>query len=580
MRIADKTLASLLLGAGKVDPNKLTELQEEANKAHEPLQEIVYQKKLLSERDLTKLYADSMKVKFIDLGNKKLDAKIIGKIPERVAQKYQVVLYEAGKNSYKLAMADPGDLQAIDFLQKLLGKNIQIYMATQSDVARALDTYKGSLDTEITKVIPEGQERQEEEVSAEEVSEDSPVAKTVNLIIEYAIKKEASDIHIEPRESNVVVRYRVDGILREANTLPRSIMAALVSRIKIMANLKIDEHRAPQDGRFKISGPVGTIALRVSTLPVMDGEKVVMRLLDESSQALTLDELGFNKSALQRMEKAMTQPNGIILVTGPTGSGKSTTLYSVLSILNTPKVNISTVEDPVEYRIPGVNQTQVNPKAGMTFANGLRALLRQDPNVIMVGEIRDGETAELAIQAALTGHLVLSTLHTNDSATALPRLLDMGVEPFLIASTVRAIVGQRLVRKIAKDQEKYTSSESETENIKTGLGELLPTGEADAKKLQERLGFKTIPTKSDDKFELVRGKDTETTPGGYKGRMGIYEVLEVDDAIGQLIMNNATSEELSKKAVEQGMVTMMQDGYLKALNGQTTTEEIVRVTHE
>ncbi|HET7630418.1 MAG TPA: ATPase, T2SS/T4P/T4SS family, partial [Candidatus Saccharimonadales bacterium] len=364
------------------------------------------------------------------------------------------VLFDISKDGTRmLAMEDPDDVQAYSFLQKQLGSNLKVYIATHSNILAAIDQYRTNIGSELTQVIASDTEAtpQEEEVSEADVAEDSPVAKTVNLIIEYAIKQGASDIHIEPHEDYVSIRYRIDGQLRETNQLPKKIINALVSRIKILSNLKIDERRQPQDGRFKVTFGSGEYALRVSTLPIVDGEKVVMRILDESTKPSGLRDLGYWGANLDNLEHALTSPHGMILFTGPTGSGKSTSLFSILSRLNLPSVNISTIEDPVEYKIHGVNQVQVNPLAGMTFANGLRALLRQDPNIIMVGEIRDSETANLAVQAALTGHLVFSTLHTNNAATSLPRLLDMGIEPFLIASTVRAVVAQRLVRKLVPE---------------------------------------------------------------------------------------------------------------------------------
>ncbi|MBI3984096.1 type II/IV secretion system protein, partial [Candidatus Microgenomates bacterium] len=388
MTLSDASVKDLLTETHKLSAEKLSELVEAAAKSRESLQEIILKRKLLSEKELTKLYAESIKTKFVELVNLKIDPKLLALIPDHIARRYQAVVFGGDKSKYKLAIADPEDLPAVDALQKLLGKNrVELYIAPKSQITQLLNQNKGELESEITKVIPEVSATNEE-VSAEDIAEDSPVAKTANLLIEYAIKSAASDIHIEPREDGIAIRYRIDGVLKETEKLPRNLLASLVSRIKIMANLKIDEHRAPQDGRFKISDAERTIAIRVSVMPVMDGEKIVMRLLDESSRALTLEELGFNSSALERMQRAMSQPHGMILVTGPTGSGKSTTLYSILSTLNTTQVNIATVEDPVEYRITGANQTQVNPKANMTFANGLRALLRQDPDIMMVGEIR------------------------------------------------------------------------------------------------------------------------------------------------------------------------------------------------
>ncbi len=465
----------------------------------------------------------------------------------------------------------------------------------------ALDQYRGNISSELTKVISAGEvdEAEDEEVSEDEVAEDSPIAQTVNLIIEYGVKAGASDIHIEPREGYVVVRYRIDGMLREANKLPRKVLGALVSRIKILSNLKIDEHRAPQDGRFKVEVAGQMFALRVSTLPIVDGEKVAMRILNESSKASTLEELGFWGEALKSMQHAIVQPHGLVLVTGPTGSGKSTTLFSVLSILNTPNVNISTVEDPVEYRVIGTNQTQVNPIAGMTFGGGLRALLRQDPNIIMVGEIRDTETADLAVQAALTGHLVFSTLHTNNAATCLPRLLNMGVEPFLIASTVRIVIAQRLVRRLCPVcRETFTPDttilkrlekafdlndgegfkllhELETAALADGIGK---SNGAKAGGAADELS--TTASTVNRLFKAHEGGCENCNHSGYKGRIGIYEVLSNTDAVQKMIVSNSTSEAIQAQAIKDGMLSMQLDGFVKALRGETTIEEVLRVTSD
>lgn len=599
MILSDATIKDLLVQSRKLTPEKANELAEAAAKSRESLQDVVLKRKLLSEKDLTELYATTIKAKFIDLTDAKVDPKLLALIPERIARRYQAVVFGGDKNRYKLAIADPEDLPAVDALEKLLGKTkVELYIAPRAEIGHILDQYgKGELESEITKVIPEVHE-ENEEVSAEDVAEDSPVAKTVNLIIEYAIRAQASDIHIEPREDMIRVRYRVDGVLRDADKLPRKILPSLISRIKIMSNLKIDEHRQPQDGRFKIVSGDGTIAIRVSVMPVMDGEKIVMRLLDESSRALTLEELGFNSAALERMQRAMAQPHGMILVTGPTGSGKSTTLYSALSMLNTGQVNVATIEDPVEYRIIGANQTQVNPKAGMTFASGLRALLRQDPDIMMVGEIRDKETADLAIQAALTGHLVLSTLHTNNAATTLPRLLDMGAEPFLIASTVRVAVGQRLVRRLCSTcRVAYEPSPTESAQLKEqfqveqAAAALKPSPASDAKvpvatdkttSVQAQMSSALEDFMHTKNFKLWKtGAGCENCDSsGYKGRLGIYEVLEITDAIAQLIVGSATSDQLQAEATKGGMITMQTDGFIKSLAGLTTIEEVLRVTRE
>lgn len=648
MRISDIELKNLLLKSEKVKPDLLQEAETVHEQTGEPLLQTILKRKLITEQALLKLYSESIDIPYAELKDTKISRDILMKIPERIARKYQAVLFGQEGTQFQLAMADPEDFQAADFITKQIGQDIKIYLASSNDILTVIDQYKGNLSSEITKAIKDSSEEQvQQEVSAKDIAEDAPIAKTVNIILEYGVKSRASDIHIEPRESLVQIRYRIDGVLRETMTLPKPILAAVVSRLKILANLKIDEHRTPQDGRFKFAVGSKTVALRVSTLPVMDGEKVVMRLLDESSRALTLEELGFSGHALETINRNMHKPHGMVLVTGPTGSGKSTTLYSVLNILNTPGINISTVEDPVEYRVSGVNQTQVNPKAGMTFATGLRALLRQDPNVIMVGEIRDPETADLAVQAALTGHVVLSTLHTNNAATTLPRLLDMGIEPFLIASTINCVIGQRLVRRLCYkckipyipeggaledikrdftvheamqhfEEIKKTQSEAEKaaetakkkviaplhtlaahnsilDKIASDPNILDRTAEqAKAKAATEEKGeekkapaatvnsAKSLRGLKNGEFVLYKsGLGCEVCGGGsYIGRMGIYEVLEVDEPIQQMIVSHSTSDEIQNSSVKAGMLTMQQDGFVKALLGMTTIEEILRVTRE
>lgn len=595
MRISDATLTELLKKAGKLTDAELDKLHAEEKKTGKPLQDLVLKAELISDEELTKLYADEIGVPFVQLDPKTIDRKTISLIPERIAHQYNAVLFDVKDGVKQVAMGDPDDVQAVDFLKKYIGSNFKLHITTESNILSALESYREGITTELDKVIDvevQKEERKEETVTEEDIAEDSPIAKTVNLLLEYAIKNGASDVHIEPREDYVQVRYRIDGILREANKLPRNVLAALVSRIKILSNLKIDERRVPQDGRFKVTVGGKLYALRVSTLPISDGEKVVMRVLDESNKALTLEQLGYWGFALRQINSAIRQPHGMILVTGPTGSGKSTSLYSILSMLNNPTVNISTVEDPVEYKITNTNQTQVNPKAGMTFSGGLRALLRQDPNIIMVGEIRDGETADLAVQAALTGHLVFSTLHTNNAATCLPRLLDMGIEPFLIASTVRAVVGQRLVRRLCSNcKQEYKPDQAELETV------------ADMFRLTSKESFEFIAQLEEEAAKEGVGTDIGAAgsvkggtivrlwrPGpegcevcshsGYKGRMGIYEVLPASSEIQKMITTNATSATIQDEAIREGMVTMQMDGFIKALRGQTSIEEILRVTRE
>lgn len=637
MRVSSEELKKILLDAKALTPEQIRTAEEVGRSSKESFDQILINKKLITERDLTRIYAQSINVPYVDLSEKKIPPDVLMRIPERIARKYQAILFGVEDGSLQLAMVDPEDFQAADFIEKQLGLRVKICMATSSDISNILEQYKGGLESEVTKAIKEsGLTKDKGEIAPEleeegevETTEDAPISKTVNIILEYAKKSRASDIHIEPRESFVQVRYRVDGVLRDTMTLPRQILPAIVSRVKILANLKIDEHRIPQDGRFKINYANATIAIRVSTLPVMEGEKVVMRLLEESTRPLTLKELGFQGRDLEIIERNIHRPHGLTLVTGPTGAGKSTTLYSVLNILNTPEVNISTVEDPVEYKIPGVNQTQVNVKTGMTFANGLRALLRQDPNVIMVGEIRDTETADLAVQAALTGHVVLTTLHTNNAATTLPRLLDMSVEPFLIASTVNTVVGQRLVRKLCphchdafipdKDAveqikadfglesvEKYLKN-SKPPDEKTEIAEAKTQGRVIESRSIEDIEKDTLKEKIESNphikvkaspvnqveaipetkkkysgaFNLYRPKGcSKCDNNGYLGRIGIYEVLEVTEDIGRMILEHASSEEIQNQAIKEGMTTMQQDGFLKALQGLTTLEEILRVTKE
>ncbi len=593
MNISDKTVRKLLTEHKKITEAELVKLEQAAAHQKKSLQDVVLKRAVVSDEELAQWYALSSDIPYVQLDPKKVDPSLLKLIPERIARRYSAVVFNEKDGVKQLAMEDPDDLQALDFIQKQLGSKPALFLATKQNIATVLELYRGEMSSELTKVISEDTEGESDQVEVDEadLAEDSPIAQTVTLLIEFAIKSGASDIHIEPREEYVQVRYRVDGVLREADKLPKKVQAALTSRIKILANLKIDERRIPQDGRFKITQTGKMFALRVSTLPIADGEKVVIRLLDESNKALSMEDLGFWGTALKTINNAIIEPNGMVLVTGPTGSGKSTTLYSVLSLLNDFTVNISTVEDPIEYKIVGANQTQVNPKAGMTFASGLRALLRQDPNIIMVGEIRDGETADMGVQAALTGHLVFSTLHTNNAATCLPRLLDMGIEPFLIASTVRAVLGQRLVRQVCQEcRIEYKPDESEMAEIKKMFSLTKPDSfaklsELEAVALKENLGAKDSTLSTDNKriLRLWKAKEDgcDACSGiGYRGRFGIYEVLENSQDIQHMIMSNTTSDVIEDKSIEAGMVTMQMDGLIKALRGKTTIEEILRVTRD
>lgn len=593
MHISDSTIVKLLERSGAATSQQLQPLVSEAASSNLRLQDIVLQNNLIDERALTKLYATYADIPYIELDPRDIPSDILMRIPERIARQYNAVIFKIDPNGLiHLAMDDPDDVQAVNFIEKEIGTNTRVYIAPRSNILECLEGYRGDVTQELKEVIDIQREDDgsNQKVTEAEVAEDSPIAQTVNLLLEYAIRSNASDIHIEPREQFVQVRYRIDGVLKEVNRLPKNVLGALISRIKILSNLKIDERRVPQDGRFKIKVAGKQYALRVSTLPIADGEKVVMRILDESNQAVTLEQLGYWGHSLAVINQALTEPNGMILVTGPTGSGKSTSLFSVLSMLNTPEVNISTIEDPVEYKIPGVNQTQTNSKAGMTFASGLRALLRQDPNIIMVGEIRDGETANLGVQAALTGHLVFSTLHTNNAATCLPRLLDMGIEPFLIASTIKAVVGQRLVRRLCMNcRQSYEPNQTEVAEI-VRLFHLAPgqnfyyIHQLEAQAIVQKVGGETPWGTTDTTIATLwqpnpNGCD-ECNHTGFKGRVGIYEVLGTSREIQKMIIGGNTSNEIQDQAVAEGMTTMLTDGLIKAIRGNTTVEEVLRVTKE
>lgn len=592
MHIADVTMETLLEQGGKTSPEQVATLKEEAARSRRPLQELVVQKEIMSDLDLTKAYAEYAGIPFVELVPTDIPSETLTKIPERIARQYNAVLFKIDEDGTQhLAMDDPDDVQAVNFIEKQIGDNTKLYIATHDNILACLENYAGDVSEKLEDVIDIQREDDgtAQQVSDADIAEDSPIAQTINLLLEYAIRSSASDIHIEPREDFVQIRYRIDGVLREVNRLPKNVLGALISRIKILSNLKIDERRVPQDGRFKIKVAGRQYALRVSTLPIADGEKVVMRILDESSQAVTLQDLGYWGTSLATLTDALSESNGMVLVTGPTGSGKSTSLFAILTMLNTPDVNISTIEDPVEYKVPGVNQTQTNPKAGMTFASGLRALLRQDPNIIMVGEIRDGETANLGVQAALTGHLVFSTLHTNNAATTLPRLLDMGIEPFLIASTVRAVVGQRLVRRLCMTcRQSYHPDETEIKALRNTFGidddrmkQLHGLDEAAAK---EKVGGETPVGSTDTTVTTLWRANPDGCEdchqSGFRGRIGIYEVLGNSIPVQKLIVSNATSNQIQDQAMTEGMVTMQTDGVIKALRGMTTVEEVLRATKE
>lgn len=594
MRIPDVTMKKLLIRSGVATEEQVNALSEEASRSKHSLQDVATQNEIIDDKTLAKAFSDYTQIPYIELVSNDISLDILNKIPERIARQYNAILFKVDDDGTNhLAMDDPDDVQAVNFIEKEIGLNTKIYIAPHSNILSILELYRGDVSQELEQVIDiqrADETENNETVSEQDIAEDSPIAQTINLLLESAIRLHASDVHVEPREGFVQIRYRIDGVLKEVNRLPHNVQNALISRIKILGNLKIDERRIPQDGRFKIKVGGKQYALRVSSIPVTDGEKIVMRILDESNQAVSLESLGYWGQPLKSINNALTEANGMILITGPTGSGKSTSLFSILTILNKPTVNISTVEDPVEYKIPGVNQTQTNNKAGMTFANGLRALLRQDPNIIMIGEVRDSETADLGVQAALTGHLVFTTLHTNDAATCLPRLLDMGIEPFLIASTVRVVVGQRLVRRVRHEtRQSFKPTEAEEKMI-IDMFKLKPNQnfsyihELEKKAAAEGVGGDTpLGTSETGIINLWRADPNDNEDGalsGYRGRMGIYEVLTNSIAEQKLIISNATSNQLREQAISEGMLTMQIDGLIKALRGETTIEEVIRVTKE
>ncbi|HOF42844.1 MAG: GspE/PulE family protein [Patescibacteria group bacterium] len=581
MQIDNKQLKEFLLDSNLVERKVVEENFKEANETNKKLGDLLIEKKLVNEIEIRKMYAYILGVPFVNLEKETITSDILQIIPEPIAKKYNIIAFEKEGNNLKVAMKNPEDLQTIDFIKKKTGLKIIPCLTNEESIKTILKQYEKSLKAEFGDIIS----KDSDDVSAaegqdlEKIAQDLPIVRIVDTLLKHAILQSASDIHIEPDEKEVRVRYRIDGILHDAMTLPRQVLDGLVARIKVLSNLKLDEHRLPQDGRFKIEKEGYKISFRVSLIPVFEGEKIVMRLLDESSKGLTLEKMGLTGNALEAVHKHIKRPNGMILVTGPTGSGKTTTLYTIMDILNTPEVNISTVEDPIEYRMMRINQTQVNAKIGMTFAAALRALLRQDPDIIMVGEIRDGETMQISIEAAMTGHLVLSTLHTNSAAATLPRLLDMGAEAFLIASTVNVVIGQRLVRRLCNEcKAAYSLTEKDIKALSDNfdMDDILKT----MKSVPELNGIVDAKINWKDlKFYRAKGCE-QCSSEGYRGRLGIYEVLEVDEEIGKLITSNATSDGIEKKAREKGMRIMAEDGFIKALQGLTSIEEVMRVTKE
>jgi type IV pilus assembly protein PilB len=584
MKIDPQKLKKFLLDAELVSEKQFEKALQDSKEKNKEVGEILVSSGILPEEELIKIKAHLLGIPFINLEKEMIPPEILKIIPEPIARVHNIIAFRKNGDTLDVAMLDPEDLRTIEFIQKTnTSLKISPSLTTTEGIKAALTQYQQTLEIEFGNIvkgetknikhIKEGGETFEGKETLEKAAEELPVIKVVDTLLKHAILQRASDVHIEPLEKEVIVRYRIDGILHVVMTLPISVAPGIVARIKVLSSLKLDEHRLPQDGRFKIETEEFKYSVRVSVLPVYNGEKIVMRLLDEDVKAVTLEGLGLSGKDLELVRDNLQRPTGMILVTGPTGSGKTTSLYSMMEILNTPDVNISTIEDPIEYRMPRINQTQVNDKIGLTFASGLRVLVRQDPDIIMVGEIRDDETAGLAINAALTGHLVLSTLHTTEAAGAIPRLIDMKAEPFLIASTLNVIIAQRLVRKIYEDKEAYKLSADELKNL---------AKYANLDRILEILRQEGL-AKQKDKIEDVdfyRAKPSKEASDGYKGRLGIFEVLPVTDEIKDLIVKKATTNDIANAAMKNGMRTMIEDGFVKAAKGLTSIEEVLRVITE
>ena len=571
-------IVSLLVENGLVDAGLVKKTYNEVTKSGQPILAVLRSKGIATDDCVQHATAVALNIPYVDLRKIKFNKEKLLVIPQEVAKRSRVVPLDEQNGQLFVAMLDNSNIQQIDYLSTLVKKPIRPMLTSEAGVENALAQYMADLK-DVDKIAKQ-EDAQKGDADALTITQDSPISKALSTILENAVKSKASDIHIEPLEHSLVIRMRIDGVLRQTMDLPKKIEASLVSRIKIMAKLKIDEHRIPQDGQFAVVVNGNTIDLRIATSPVVWGEQVVIRLLDKSGTSMDVEKMGMTGRALEDVIEGISRPNGMILTSGPTGSGKSTTLYALIKRIKSESINIVTLEDPVEYKMDGVNQIQINNDAGLTFASGLRSILRQDPDVVMVGEIRDGETANLAVQAALTGHLVFSTLHTNSAAGIMPRLLDMGIEPFLIASTLNTVIGQRLVRRVAERRETYQSTEMETKMIKEVIGGLLPKTAAEVPEVSEKRGYGTLPLADAKSFTLVKGVASEETPGGYKGRAGLYETIAVDEDIQKLIVARATSGDIMKIAKMKGAVTMRQDGMLKALTGITTLEEVNRVASD
>lgn len=578
-------LEQILIKEKLITADILQKLKAEGSSKNTPLLSLIEQNKVVSNEDLTRIQAQVAGSPYANLLNVTVKQEVLSLLPKSIASTYRAVPFGMIQGKLAVAMLDPANLQAVDYLSRKINQTIVVFMASQGGIDHVLTQYPAEVTSDVNDALKIANDtdiaektKGSESEKLKNLVQDAPITRALTAIMDYAAQLKASDIHIEPRQNDLKIRYRVDGILQESMSLPKSIEPALVSRIKILSNLKIDEHRVPQDGQFQMVSGGKEIDLRVTIAPIVWGEQIVIRLLDKSDNILTLDSLGFRGRGLRMITEGIHRPHGMILSTGPTGSGKSTTLYAVIQAIKDTSINIVTLEDPVEYKMDGVNQIQVNADVGLTFASGLRSILRQDPNVIMVGEIRDKETAELAVQSALTGHIVLSTIHTNSASGVLPRLLDMEIEPFLVASTINTVIGQRLVRQLCpKCKSQIPATPTEVISINDCLGSLLPKDQAAVTEVTNDLGFSDLPIASKTAYTLYKANGCGECHNGYKGRLGICEVFSMTTDMEKLLMTHASTDEVQKQAQKDGMITMKQDGYLKALIGSTTLTEVARV---
>ena len=578
---AENKITSLLVAEGLADGNLVNSISSGVPADQSVLAELI-KRGVINDSMVARATAVLINVPYVELKNVAIDQDVLMLIPQDAQTRVLAIPLGEKDGVLNIAMADVTNVQATDYLSNLVNRPIRVWMSSERGIREMIEKNHGDFSgvTEAVRETNAEEAANGQQKDVKTIVQDSPISKALTTILSYAAKTKASDIHIEPLENSLIIRCRVDGVLRKIMDLPKNVAPALVSRIKILSNLKIDEHRIPQDGQFTVLVDDKEIDLRIAISPVTWGEQVVIRLLDKTGMNMQVDKMGMSGRALRTVLEGIEKPNGMILTSGPTGSGKSTTLYALIQQIKSEAINIVTLEDPVEYKMDGINQIQVNVDAGLTFASGLRSILRQDPDVVMVGEIRDSETAGLAVQAALTGHLVFSTLHTNSAAGILPRLLDMGIEPFLLASTLNVVIGQRLVRRITEKRETFKSSDIETNSINELIGDLLPKTDAEVAAVSEDLGYPGLPVKNDDYYMLSKGISSKETPGGYKGRAGLYETIEVDEDIQKLIISHATSAEIMRLAKSKGTVTMRQDGMLKVLSGITSIEEVNRVASD